>query len=106
MVNWLEKFPGLKTVSNFTYCYEMPYWTRVRRNVNANRYDIEDFQMVRDLWDMHKGFRRIDMPEHKITFQRKFASPKRLTTLCQKLLEDSRLLGHLPEHVSNRLKGR
>ena len=95
MANALQQYTELCMASNFTFCF------RIFSFFEGRLPGIEDLKIITDMWQMHNGFQRIDLPEHNISFQR--LAPTRLEIMCQRLLKDSSF-EHLPKHVSRKLK--
>lgn len=85
----LQTYPYLCMHSKVTYCYQMP----------CNHTPF--FEILRELWKLHAGFKRIEIMKHNITIKR--LAPKRLSDLCLRIIDENSM-NHLPAHVSKRLK--
>lgn len=94
MVNLLQTHPKLIVDSKYLFCLQI-------NKSGENILEIEDFKIIQELWILHKGFRRIDIPGRNVSLER--LVPMRLLTMCQRLLKDNGL-NNLPEHVAKRLK--
>lgn len=94
MWRMLRIYPGLVVKLKLSYCYDINF-------EGENLDEMDDFEIIRDLWSMHKGFTKIDLPIQNISFQR--LAPVRLSTLCHRVLKYNSL-DHLPVHVAKRLK--
>lgn len=91
MMNLLRIYPSSMRM-DLTYAYY---------NSEHRQFELEDFQILRDIWKLHADFKRIEIASHNVTFTR--FSPKRLQMLCMWWVDDY-TFAHLPMHVLKRLK--
>ena len=87
-IHLLKSYPNLIVHTKQRYLYKLTNET------------IFSFDILRDLWKLHKGFKRIEILKCNIVFER--TTPKLLSDLCLEVIDENNV--SLPNYNLNVLK--